>query len=339
MPGRRSGGGRPIRQENPFESALQRQERKNRSNEIAAAIQAKRVVEKEQEKGGNFFARALDKLGDVDIPIPHLSVRVGGGNQFGGHTARQAVKSPKGKHLAQAVGEQTGLLPAYRIRQGKGHWSDYLALGLMAAPGVGKIASQAARQGSKTGIISPGMVNSVSNAGYLGVKVNKKLPDANTGRLGGAMTGARSLPARGPLKRGAIYRVPEPQTPYGDDWLGNRIHWLVDPDNDQVFIGQPSQTHGEIYDALAERGHLRARGDLGQGFLSAPESGMWSELMEDGGRAHGTLVAGGRTSAAKRWLQLLTRNLDINDSDLDFGERSLQQDLDDGFKKWISQYR
>lgn len=277
------------------------------------------------KKEPSLLGRATRAVADVaersweavsEAPVDLRSLTTGG----------RVRRGPKVKDVAHQLGELSGVNSVRRIRAGEGGAGDWLTVGSMAAGPVGRGAVLAARAPRQLGIVSPDMAKTIANAGYTGVKVKKPTPDmrprTRINELGfRPMAGAQTLPRGGEqsLKRGGIYRVPAERT--GDnEYMGNRMHWLVDADNDMVFIGEPGQIHADIYEMLAERGILRQPGSLGQGFLSASRTG--SEAAERGTRTrdYSVLVGGSRrTPASNRWLQYLTRNLDIADEDIDLG--------------------
>lgn len=282
------------------------------------------------ERAAGAAGGLIRQVGELDLVPVGFGGSQRSGNQFGGQMRSQQVKPAKVKHAVEAVGEYSGIQSARRIRNGEGSWADYLAVAAVAAPSFLRPAVAGARAGRTVGIVSPGMAKSISAKRYGGVKIkpSKKIGQMEQERIRvnpenpmRPTHGSRPLPKDpAQLKRGGVYRVPSPEEDY-QEYMGNRLHWLVDTENDQVFIGQPGQIHADIYTALAERGIMRDRGRLGQGFLS-DNSDEWGYAGSHGGDewpADLVATSAGPTPALNHWLALLTRNLDIYDDDIDLG--------------------
>lgn len=297
----------------------------------AARNRVRTRVEPPQKSSGGLFGSVVDAFQDgVDRAVEHAV-------KPAGRIARRTVKaagdmplvalgsgaSPRkaAPKLPTAAGELSGVSSVRRIRKGKGTLADWLVVGGIAAGPVARSASLSLRSSPKFGILSNDAIGNVRRRGYSGVALKRHI-DLEPDKMIDARTGARPLPRRGQVEPGGVYRVRRPESDdYYSDWhtdemLGNRIPWLVDDANNQVFVGEPGMEHANIYEALAERGVLRESGSLGQGYLYSPRWGA-------GERYPSSLVAGTKSSSAgandalRRWLQYLTRNLDIVDDDVE----------------------
>jgi len=266
----------------------------------------KRKPKKDSDPVGSFLGfagRAIRKVGDIDLPALAPGSNVRPGNQFGGRMRSQKVKGAKVKHAAEAVGEYSGVLPAKRIREGKGTWQDWAAVAAIGLPAPLRNATRAARRGPKFGILSEPAIEAGVRGGKFQVRAKKPLSFVEDMEMGGMGYSPeigemhRKFPLyEGPSKntRPGAYRVEgNPDVRPLDRGFTNRapVVSAKKGDKGQVWMGQPGWSHGQLIERLNDLGHNYNYGDMYQSFVFQPSDDI-IQMMLDFGTYAGDPVPG-----------------------------------------------
>lgn len=202
------------------------------------------VPDAPNKKGGGLFGfvkSAAKVTGTVVKNIPAV--------KFGIDMAKADSPGDLLHVFSTELGEETGMHSVNRIRRGKGSTGDYITVGLMAAPVVGKVGAasvRTARAGAKFGILPytrPGPYTDVTRF------------DTNLDALRGGAA-ARSLT---PLERAKRDRMGG----YGGRNVFSTLRELIDhPESATDVLGKTSSRAHVVYNAMSETNRKGLRDQL-----------------------------------------------------------------------------